>query len=130
MDREVRLKKLVFYNGGARVLGPGVKGVHVGVTGDKARVSFRDTIQLGDTIYKGTIVVLVDPEDLEYIPTHKPIPADFPVQPLAPGQTASSRLTCGCCGLSWDDAKSTSMTPVPSGRCPFEYFHLDSDETT
>ena len=31
--------------------------------------------------------------------------------------------TCGTCNRSWDDTVSTSMTPVPSGRCPFEYEH-------
>jgi hypothetical protein len=38
-------------------------------------------------------------------------------------------VTCGSCGLSWDDAISTSWTPAPSGRCPFEYQHrYDEDE--
>src|SRR5690348_2299603 len=35
----------------------------------------------------------------------------------------STIATCGACGRSWDDGVVTSMTPVPSGRCPFEYFH-------
>lgn len=30
---------------------------------------------------------------------------------------------CGNCGRAWDDSISTSMTPAPSGRCPFEYEH-------
>lgn len=58
---------------------------------------------------------------------HEPIPAGFPVQPLQDGQEATTRATCGHCGLSWDDALSTSYTPVPSGRCPFEYFHVYED---
>ena len=33
---------------------------------------------------------------------------------------------CGNCGRGWDDSVSTSMTPTPSGRCPFEYDHEDS----
>jgi len=33
--------------------------------------------------------------------------------------------TCGACGRSWDDTVSTAWTPVPSGRCPFEYEHDD-----
>lgn len=37
-------------------------------------------------------------------------------------------MTCGTCGLSWDDAVATDWTPVPSGRCPFEYFHLPQEE--
>lgn len=59
---------------------------------------------------------------------HMPIPADFPVQPLQAGQEAKDRATCGTCGLSWDDAISTSMTPAPSARCPFEGFHIYADE--
>jgi hypothetical protein len=52
------------------------------------------------------------------------IPADFAVQPIDPDvPTAVSPATCGNCGLTWDDGISTSWTPVPSGRCPFEYFH-------
>jgi hypothetical protein len=31
--------------------------------------------------------------------------------------------TCGVCGRSWNDAAVSSVTPVPSGRCPFEYEH-------
>ncbi len=52
------------------------------------------------------------------------VPADFAVQPIDPDDpTAASPATCGNCGLTWDDGISTSWTPVPSGRCPFEYFH-------
>jgi hypothetical protein len=54
---------------------------------------------------------------------HEPIPADFEVQPINPKDVADW-ATCGYCGLSWDDGKITSMTPAPSGRCPFEYFHI------
>lgn len=31
--------------------------------------------------------------------------------------------TCGNCGLTWDDSISTSYTPAPGARCPFEHFH-------
>ena len=55
---------------------------------------------------------------------HEPIPADFEVQPLKPGENPTGKTTCGYCGLSWDDNIPTSWTPVPSGRCPFEYFHI------
>jgi len=51
------------------------------------------------------------------------VPKDFPVQPDPNGNA-----TCGVCGLSWDDDVVTSFTPVPAGRCPFEYFHEDWDE--
>lgn len=32
-------------------------------------------------------------------------------------------MTCGHCGRSWNDAAISGVTPVPSGRCPFEYEH-------
>lgn len=32
-------------------------------------------------------------------------------------------MLCLTCGRAWNDEKSTSVTPVPSGRCPFEYEH-------
>lgn len=51
------------------------------------------------------------------------VPKDFPVQPLRDGEPAKDRVTCGTCGLSWDDAKVTAWTPAPAARCPFEYFH-------
>lgn len=53
------------------------------------------------------------------------VPEDFPVQPLKPGQDATDPVTCGTCTRTWDDAVATSWTPTPSGRCPFEYFHLE-----
>ncbi len=37
--------------------------------------------------------------------------------------TYKDLATDGSCGLSWDDGIITSMTPAPSARCPFEYFH-------
>lgn len=57
------------------------------------------------------------------------IPNDYPVQPIASilDPTATRAMQCGTCGLAWDDAIVTSMTPVPSGRCPFEYFHEDDE---
>lgn len=56
------------------------------------------------------------------------IPKDFPVQPLKEGQAAKDRVTCGHCNRSWDDGISTSMTPTPAGRCPFEEFHEYPEE--
>jgi hypothetical protein len=56
------------------------------------------------------------------------IPADHPVRPLRVGEPAEDRVTCGTCGLSWDDAVSTSLTPAPSGRCPFEYYHHHEED--
>jgi hypothetical protein len=34
---------------------------------------------------------------------------------------------CGTCGRGWDDSISTSVTPTPAGRCPFEYDHVYED---
>ena len=35
----------------------------------------------------------------------------------------SAVTRCGHCYRSWDDAHASSLTPAPSGRCPFEYAH-------
>lgn len=51
------------------------------------------------------------------------IPSNYPVKVLRANSKAKDRCTCMTCGRSWDDAIATSMTPTPSGRCPFEYFH-------
>lgn len=56
------------------------------------------------------------------------VPADHPVQPLDDDDRPPGRTTCGTCGRSWDDGKSTSITPAPAARCPFEYEHLDADD--
>lgn len=54
------------------------------------------------------------------------VPADFPVQPLLSWSANDPRvMQCGECGRAWDDTISTSLTPVPAGRCPFEYFHSE-----
>jgi len=43
---------------------------------------------------------------------------------VAAGNAAPANFTrCGTCGRAWDDDKSTGLTPTPSGRCPFEYWH-------
>jgi hypothetical protein len=34
---------------------------------------------------------------------------------------------CLTCYRAWDDTVSTSRTPVPAGRCPFEDEHEDED---
>lgn len=60
---------------------------------------------------------------------HQPrVPADWPVRPIRANAhrlraTATDLATCGTCGRSWDDGVVTGMTPTPSARCPFEYFH-------
>ena len=64
-------------------------------------------------------VLLLEWAGVPEFETH--IPKDFPVQPTE--DRGPNIATCGQCGLSWDDEKSTEWTPAPSGRCPFEYFH-------
>ena len=59
------------------------------------------------------------------------IPADFPVRPLATQaeiDAAGDPVQDGECGLWWDDSISTSITPAPGGRCPFEEFHDYDDD--
>ncbi len=58
------------------------------------------------------------------------IPKDFEVQPIRGLRLKNCKnaATCFTCGLSWDDGKSTSYTPTPSGRCPFEAFHEEPPE--
>lgn len=66
------------------------------------------------------------PEQLVVTPApNQGIPDSHPVQPLKWGQTPPGMATCLTCDRSWDDSVSTSMTPAPAGRCPFEYYHGD-----
>jgi hypothetical protein len=51
------------------------------------------------------------------------VPSDFPVRMLDDDDDSPGRATCGTCDRSWDDSVSTSMTPTPAGRCPFEAYH-------
>lgn len=44
------------------------------------------------------------------------------------GLTVVDTVTCGNCGLSWNDALITSWTPTPAGRCPYEYIHEEIAE--
>lgn len=49
------------------------------------------------------------------------------VRYVAPwGQAPASWARCGSCGRAWDDDKPTGLTPAPSGRCPFEYWHRNA----
>lgn len=60
------------------------------------------------------------------------IPPGYPVRPLTAAQAtkASDPVTCGTCGRTWDDGVITSLTPAPSARCPFEWFHEYDEETS
>lgn len=52
------------------------------------------------------------------------------VRYVAPWRQAPQTFTrCGTCGRAWDDSKPTSMTPAPSGRCPFEAFRNHNTES-
>jgi hypothetical protein len=44
------------------------------------------------------------------------------------GATIVRTATCGTCGLSWNDALISGLTPAPSGRCPYEYLHPEIAE--
>jgi hypothetical protein len=57
------------------------------------------------------------------VPAPSKVPDDFPVKVLGPDDGATDLKTCGGCGRSWDDAVSTTYTPAPAARCPFEYYH-------
>ena len=67
---------------------------------------------------RGPYVEFVESQELDA----EDIPEDWPVQPDDDGDS-----TCETCGLSWHDDVPTSLTPVPSGRCPFESFHHSID---
>lgn len=42
---------------------------------------------------------------------------------------ANPRATvCGTCRRGWDDTVSTSVTPTPSGRCPWEDEHTYEED--
>lgn len=54
------------------------------------------------------------------------VPKGYPVKMLrgrVQKRNAKALTQCGTCKRYWDDAVVTSMTPVPSARCPFEYYH-------
>lgn len=51
------------------------------------------------------------------------IPKTHEVRPLKSTENPIDKVTCYTCGRSWDDGISTGITPTPSGRCPFEYYH-------
>lgn len=94
---------------------PGGKVRHVAKDGDGNRLGTFDTFNQAEraVIEKARGNSRLKASD---------IPEDFPVRPLQSADAANA-ATCGTCGLSWDDSISTSYTPAPSARCPFEYFH-------
>ena len=53
-----------------------------------------------------------DPRGVRYVAKNRPAPLSF-----------KAPATCGTCGRTWDDMHVTSVTPTPSARCPFEYWH-------
>lgn len=53
----------------------------------------------------------------------------MPVRELEDWENPPGAMMCVHCGRRWDDSIPTSMTPAPSGRCPFEYEHeYEEDE--
>lgn len=84
-----------------------IEGVKVGVnlSSNKGVWSFSRYVY-------STVSPVLKPED---------IPSDFEVKPDPKDPYTFAQ--CGTCLLTWDDSISTGITPVPSGRCPFEYFH-------
>lgn len=58
------------------------------------------------------MITFKDSRGVEYAPGIVTLPAGW--------------AQCGSCHLSWNDSVSTSVTPTPSARCPFEEYHDDS----
>jgi hypothetical protein len=50
-----------------------------------------------------------DKRGVIYVAKGRPAPRSF-----------ADPATCGTCGRTWDDKHTTSVTPTPSARCPFE----------
>jgi hypothetical protein len=101
----------------ARILRAVADEVESGVTSGVAKDYNGNTV--GAWLLTVDVDTTLEPED---------IPADFEVRPLGPDEPAKDKVTCGTCGLSWDDAIGTQWTPAPSARCPFEYFHKSNEE--
>jgi hypothetical protein len=61
-------------------------------------------------------------------PTLTPVPGAEPRYD-DDGNEIVDICTCGACGRSWNDAAVSSITPAPSGRCPFEYEHTEDEDS-
>lgn len=115
-------------------LSPDIEDWYVPVEGDDVYPEYAGKVLHGGTAYSPEQVETFAHELLGLaqearrqgpkaeLPT---VPEDFPVRPLGPDEHPAGRTTCGTCGRSWDDNVSTTWTPAPSGRCPFEYFHAE-----
>jgi hypothetical protein len=57
-------------------------------------------------------MIRIDDRGVRFVPARQETPTLF-----------KDPVTCGTCGRTWDDAHVTSVTPAPSARCPFEYWH-------
>ena len=112
-------------------------GWHPGQTDDPEEITRRIRETLGDDVEIVFHIAGVGQFDVTFRAMVRggedgiKVPTDHPVQPLrtdAQKEAARSLATCGVCGLSWDDGVTTSITPAPSARCPFEEYHEDEDE--
>lgn len=61
---------------------------------------------------ESTIVPTIDDRGVVELPSSSPL-----------------ATVCGSCGRGWLDEHTSDVTPVPSGRCPFEYDHPDEDSS-
>lgn len=61
-----------------------------------------------------TTALRIDRRGVRYVLDGEPVPAFF-----------ARPTSCYSCGRTWDDDHVTSVTPAPSGRCPFEYEHVE-----
>jgi len=107
------------------------------------RISWGDLAELqglADHIEEGDVELLEAAGVPEFPDDEDDVPEDYPVKVLGisseqdlneafitlarvNGVKPDDLAHCGTCGRIWNDAISTGMTPVPSGRCPFEYYH-------
>lgn len=69
--------------------------------------------------------ILTDQRSVQYVA----VPTGSAAHPYGQGRVAFTLAAgwaqCGNCGVAWNDAVSTSVTPTPSARCPFEDQHND-----
>lgn len=106
-------------------------GWHPGQTADPEEITAEIREELGQDVEIVFHIAGVGQFDMTFRALVRRVPSSHPVQPLYTAEekdAARVLATCGECGLSWDDGVSTSITPTPAARCPFEYFHAEDGE--